>query len=74
MEGCRCNLIVGLAWHCPGVTEENPPKVIQCSLNSNGAPPKYKSGALPSRDSHPLANKLHRGQGISSREIEDKNW
>jgi len=44
------------------VAEENPPKVIQCSLNSNGAPPKYKSGALPSRDFYSLANKLYRGK------------
>jgi len=36
--------------------------VIQCSLNSNGAPPKYKSGALPSHDSLSLTNKLHKGK------------
>jgi hypothetical protein len=24
MEACRCNLIVGPAWHWLGVTEENP--------------------------------------------------
>ena len=44
MEGCRCSHIVDPACHSHGVTEETPPKVSQCSLNSNGACPEYKSG------------------------------